>query len=243
MRARSLLTFALAAAATGARGDVFLTSENLNASLKEMRRQQRQQTRDAEPEQRAQALFELGVAADALAQLLTDEVTAHGSQEKQLIDLALSRSEKIGVTIAYQRDKSRFFYDGKAFRQYLETVPEGENVAKAAFWLVETEFYRSDPGDPDGMLAAAEHKKEFLASYPEFELTPDVGVFLAIDYRDLSRHYGSAGDALSRRRFAERAKEQFAKVSGAFPDAEQGQIATEMLRRFERELAEQEPPS
>ena len=243
MRAWTVLGLALTVVATGARGDVFLTTENLNASLKEMLRQQRRLTPDAEPGQRAEALFNLGVAADALAQLLTDEVIAHGSQEKQLIDLALSRTRKMGVKIAYQREKSRFFYDGQAFRLYLEAAPDGEHAAEAAFWLVETEFYRSDPGDPERMLAAAEHKKEFLARYPAFPLAPDVGVFLAIDYRDLSRHYRSSGEEESWRRFADRAKAQLSRVGEGFPDTEQGRIAAEMLRRFERELAKHEPPS
>jgi hypothetical protein len=223
------------AGAVHAYADIILTGEALNTSLKSMQRHQRR-VPEGTPDQRAAATFDLGVEADALAQLLTDEVAAHGMQERQLIELALRRTREIGVRIEWMRAKDRFFYDGEAFRRYLEMAPKGRRAAESAFWLVETEFYQTSGGDPKAILPAIERKKSFLARHPNFQLAPDVSVFLAIDYRDLFRHYRARGDRRSAARFEKLAREQFRNVAARHPGTDQGRIAAEMLRRFEAEL-------
>jgi hypothetical protein len=216
--------------------DVILTGEALNSSLKNMQRLQRQM-QEGTPDQRAATTFELGVEADALATLLTDEVAAHGMQERQLLELALKRTRDAGVLIRWMIAKDRFFYDGDAFRRYLAAAPNGPKAAESAFWLVETEFYQTSGGDPTEILPSIERKKAFLARHPTFQLAPDVGVFVAIDYRDLFRHYRDKGDARRAARFEKLARAQFARVAARHPDTEQGRIAAEMRRRLEAEVS------
>lgn len=223
----------LCAAARGG-ADVILTSEALNASLKNLQRQN-QRMQEGSPELRAAATFDLGVEADALSTLLSDEVAAHGMQERQLLELALRRTRDIGVNIQWMIAKDRFFYDGDAFRRYLALAPSGPKAAESAFWLVETEFYQTSGGDPQAILAAIDRKKAFLGRHPAFQLAPDVGVFLAIDYRDLYRHHRDAGDAARAAHFETLAREQFGRVAARHPGADQGRIAAEMLRRLEAE--------
>ena len=236
----SVVSVVLALTLAGdARADVILSAEALNTALKTIERLQRQIPSGA-PVARAEALFQLGAEADRLAVLLNDEVAAHGMQEKPLIDLALDRTREIGIAITYNREKEKFFYDGAAFREYLKQAPRGPRAAEAAFWTLENEFYRSSPGDAPSLLAAAERKQAFLRRYPRFKLAADVGVWLAIDYRDLYRHYQEAGDAANRDRFRELARAQFGRVARSFHGTEQGKIAAEMLRRFEAEVRTRE---
>lgn len=225
----ALAAFALALAPPGgAAADVILSAEKLNAALEKMQSLQREGT--------AVAHFQLGVECDALATLLSDEVAGHGMQEKALIDAGLARLRELQVAIEYDGDKRRFFYDGAAFRQYLKDAPRGPRAAEAAFWLVENEFYRAKAKDPASLLSASEGKQAFLRRYPKFKLAADVGVFLAIDYRDLYRHYQASDDAAQRDRFRELARTQFRSVVQRFPGSEQAKIAEEMLRRLEDEI-------
>lgn len=225
---------ALLLATVPARGDVILSAEALNDSLKTLQRHQRQ-VAQAGPADASQALFDLGVAADALASLLSDEVAAHGMQERQLLELALRRTRDIGVAIQWVIEKDRFFYDGAAFRAYLERVPDGPRAAEARFWIVETEFYRTSREDPAAIRAAIETKKAFLRRHPAFTLAPNVGVFLAIDYRDLSRYLADAGRRGEAARYARLAREQFARVARAHPGTDPGKIAAELLERMKAE--------
>lgn len=236
MRAAAALAALLLFAAAPARADVILSAENLNASLKTLQRLRRD-IEAAPAAQRPELVFQLGVAADALASLLTDELVAHGLQERQLLELAQKRTREMGVSIGWQVEKKRFFYDGEAFRTYLSLAPRGPNAAAAEFWQLETEFYQASGEDPDprAILPALERKKAFLTKYPKFPLAPDVGVFIAIDYRDLYRHYAGKGDAGRAARYRKLARDQFARVAAAYPGHDQGKIAAEMLRRLEAE--------
>ena len=134
---RARATLAALAVLVGARAsaDVLLTSENLNAALKNLERLQIKR-QEGTPEARAAATFDLGVEADVLSTLLSDEVAAHGMQERLLLELALRRTREIGVGIAWMIAKDRFFYDGEAFRLYLRMAPRGPRAAESAFWLL-----------------------------------------------------------------------------------------------------------
>ena len=230
----SVAVLVVLAAAGSAGADVILSAERLNTSLKNMQRLQRQM-REGTPEAQASATFDLGVEADALATLLSDEVAAHGMQERPLLELALRRTREIGVRVEWMVAKDRFFYDGEAFRRYLARAPRGPRAAESAFWLLETEFYQTSGGDPKAIQPAIERKKAFLARHASFPLAPDVGVFLAIDYRDLFRHHRDKGDRAQAARYEKLARQQFRRVAGRHPDTEQGRIAAEMLRRLDAE--------
>jgi len=236
---RVLAAMLLLACTGGLRADVILSADALNAALKKLQRMQ-QQSEAGTLKQRAEALFQLGVEADALTTLLNDEVTAHGMQEKGLIDLGLSRARESGVEVTWTAEKRKFFYDGAAFEQCLKLAPGGPRAALAAFWLLENEFYRSRAEAAASLLAAMERKKAFLQRYPGFKAAGDVAVFLAIDYRDLYRHYQAQGDAAQRDRFRELARAQWKGVMRRFPKSEPAKIAEEMLRRFEAEVRARE---
>lgn len=217
------------------RADIILSAAGLNNTLKTMERLHRQMAA-GRPGERAEALFQVGFEGDALASLLNDEVAAHGSQEKPLIDLALSRTRELGVAIAYNREKQKFFYDGAAFRQYLKEAPKGPRAAEATFKVIEGEFFQSSATDAAALASAAERKADFLRRYPKFPSSVEVSLMLAIDYRDLYRHYEGAGDVANRDRFGELTRKQLQATVRRHPGTEQAQIAAELLRRFEAEL-------
>jgi hypothetical protein len=235
--ATQLLVGLLALASTVVRieADVILTAENLNSSLKKMERLQQQTAGTAT--ERSDAVFALGLEGDALATLLSDEVIAHGMQEKPLIDLALARTKELGVAITYNREKRKFFYDGAGFRRYLEMAPAGRHAAQASFKMLEGDFYQSTAGDIDRVLAAAERKKAFLARYPKFQLNVEVTLMLAIDYRDLFLHYDAREDGKNRTRYRDLVRQQFRLVMRRFPGTEQADIARKLLQRFDEQLA------
>lgn len=232
-REAAALLLALSAA-SGLRADVILTSEKLNESLKAMQRFQNQAAAGTKGEQ-AEVLFDLGVEADALASLLTDEVTEHGMQEQHLLELAMRRTRDMGHKIEWSIEKKRFFYDGSAFRAYLQRAPKGRRVAEASFWIVETEFYKTSRDNPAGILKAIDRKKIFLKTHPSFKLVPEVSVFLAIDYRDLFRYYSDRGKTTQAQRFRKLARDQFDRVASAYPGEDAGRIAVEMRKRLDAE--------
>ena len=76
----------------------------------------------------ADALFALGEEANALALLMSREVAAHGQQQQGLLELALTRTSALGVDITWSSGHQRYFYDGAAFRRYLELAPESPDA-------------------------------------------------------------------------------------------------------------------
>jgi hypothetical protein len=222
-------------AARDARADIILSSQVLNDALKEMQRQ-RQTRASGAPAERLEALFQLGVLADGLASLLNEEVAAHGAQERALIELAISRTGELGLVIAYDDTKKKFFYDLVAFRHYLEEAPAGPRAAEAEFELIEGEFFRSTGEDAEALAASVERKKRWLARYPSREGSPDVSLFLAIDYRDLYRRFEEAGNASMRNRYRDLTRRQLRATARTYPKTEPGDVAAKMLPRFEEEV-------
>ncbi len=227
----------LTANATVARADVILTTTNLNESLKTMERL-RQQIGSAPAGSRADLLFQIGLEGEALAELMSDEVIAHGMDQKPLLDLGLARTKAIGVGIAWDREKRKFLYDGAAFRQALEDAPNGTRAADATFKVIEGEFFRSTGKNVTEVLAAARRKEAFIKAYPRHARLPDVNLMLGIDLRDLARLYQELKDRPHFARYRDRARTQLRLVSRRYPGAEQGKVATEMLKRFDAEFGE-----
>jgi TolA-binding protein len=216
--------------------DIILSAQNLSAALKKMQRLQ-QEIASAPAAHKAEAVFQFGVEGDALASLLSDEVVAHGMQEKALIDLALTRARELGVAIAYNDEKRKFFYDGAAFERYVKETPRGPHLAEASFWMVENEFYRLGGSDPAQILVAVEHKRAFLRRHPAFALNAEVDLFLGIDFRDLYRLY--ADDTPKRDRYLTLARQQLRRVSTRYAGSEQAVVAAEMLRRLDQEVKQE----
>jgi len=214
--------------------DVILSAAALNDALKRMERLQ-QTIAVSTGTVRANAWFELGVTADALTTLINDEVAAHGSQEKALIDLGLSRTRELGIAIAYDSPKKKFFYDNAAFREYLAASPRGARAADAGFKLIEGDFFQSSATDAPGIVAAAERKRTFLRQHRSYAGAVEVHLMLSVDYRDLYRHYRTAGDAANRDRYRDLTRQQLQVLMKSYRQAEQAEIARRMLQRFDEE--------
>jgi hypothetical protein len=229
------LAIAACLSADGAAADIILSAAGLNATLKKME-QLRAQTSSGTADERAEALFLIGVEADALAELLNDEVAAHGSQEKALIDLALARTGELGVAIAYNREKKKFFYDNAAFKTYAASHPRGRRIAESEFKILEGEYFQSAASDIGAVKASVERKQAFLAKHPAFELNSEVSLMLSIDYRDLYRHYRDAKDAPNRDRYLALTRRQLGATVSRYKGSEQSTIAAEILRRFNEEV-------
>ncbi len=231
------LVACLAGWAVDLRADVFLSAGAVNDTLKKM-----QKFRDAiavpatAGTVRAEAWFQIGIEADGLTSRINDEVAAHGSQEKPLIDLAVSRSGELGVAIAYEAGKKKFFYDNAAFRQYLARMPRGARAADATFKLIEGDFFQSLATDAAGLLPGAQRKRGFLRQYPKYGNAVEVHLMLSVDYRDLFRHYQTANDVVNRDRYRDLTRQQLRTLMKTFPGAEQAEIARRMLQRFDDEL-------
>lgn len=215
--------------------DVILSATIVNDTLKKLQRLQ-QTIGSATGAARSGALFQVGVEADGLASLINDEIAAHGSQDKALIDLAVSRTRELGVVITYDAGKKKFFYDNAAFREYLRVASRGTHAAEAAFKLLEGDFFQSTAADTAAILAAAERKRMFLRQYRSFPAAVEVHLMLSVDYRDLHRHYQSTGDSANRERYRNLTRQQLLLLMKSFPDAEQAEIARRMLARFDQEL-------
>jgi hypothetical protein len=224
-------TFAVAIvvfAATAARADVIMSAPALNTTLKAMEKWQREAV-SQETRVREEALFRLGAEADGLASIMNLEVESHGMQERELLDLALSRTKELGVGIAYNRDKKKFFYDGAAFGAYLEAAPRGAHAAAAEFKLLSYQFYQSSPTDTAALTAAADAKKRFLSRHPTFEANAEMRLYLAVDYRDLYRRHQEAKDSLADR-FRRLARAECDRIERMYPRTEQADAARQLLR-------------
>lgn len=237
MTVRSLL-FGMAVSAlvvVAHASEVILTSEGLNETLKQMQRI-RQGMENAAPAVRADGLYELGVLATELANVLSEEVALYDSQQGGLVQLALDRTGELGLKISWVQEKERFLYDAAAFKEYLQLSPDGQHAGESAYQVLEAEFVQLAADDPSSLLQAAEHKQDYLKQYPDHERSPEVALILAIDYRDLWRLYRSAADEENEARYRELTRNQFLNVSKNYPDVRQAKIAAGLQTRFETEV-------
>jgi hypothetical protein len=219
---------AMTLVATAAHADIIMSAPQLNATLKTMDRLTRAASSSAAHDH-DEALFQLGAEADSLASIMNLEVESHGMQERELLDLALSRTKELGVAIAYNRDKKKFFYDGAAFADYLKAAPRGAHAAVAEFKLLSYQFYQSPATDTAALTAAADAKKRFLARYPRFDANAEVRLYLAVDYRDLYRRQQEAKDP-SAERFRRLARAECNRIERMYPRTEQADAARQLSR-------------
>jgi hypothetical protein len=212
-----------------ASADVIMSAPALNATLKTMEKLKRQTTAERKPE-REEALFQLGTEADGLASIMNLEVESHGMQERELLDLALSRTKELGVAVVYNRDKKKFFYGGAAFAEYLKAAPRGAHAAAAEFKLLSNGFYQSSAADIPALVAAAGAKKRFLARYPGFEGNAELRLYLAVDYRDLHRRYRDTRDDANAASYRRLARGECLRIVRQYPRTEQADAARQLLR-------------
>jgi hypothetical protein len=215
--------------------EVILSAENLNAALKQIQRT-RIALNTAVEEEQAGLWFQLGVAADDLAILLTNEVIVYDMQQQGLIDLAMQRTAQSEIAILWYPEKKRFIYDGSAFREYLARVQDGEQAGESAFRLLQIEFFQADGNDAASLQLAAERKREYLQRYPDHKRAAETGILLAVDYRDLWRLSRQEGDLENTRRYGELVRDQLQRVAQRYPGTREGKIAEGLSERFEAEL-------
>jgi hypothetical protein len=185
----------------------------------------------------ADAVFTLGEEARALADLMSKEVAAHGWQQKPMLELALRRTAALGVHIAWSAAHQRFFYDGEAYRRYLEAAPEGMHAADSMFQLLWYDFYQAETADHAALVAQAAYAKEFLRRFPDSANAAEAGLFLAINYRDLWRGCRQSTAEDCDGRYAALAREQFRRVATEHAGSDQSEIASRLLQRFDMEAA------
>ncbi|MEP6813563.1 MAG: hypothetical protein ABI990_11285, partial [Actinomycetota bacterium] len=135
---------------------------------------------------------------------------------------------------AYHREKKTFVYDGAAFREYLTQAPRGPHAAAAEFTLLSYGFYQSSATDTAAVTVAAAAKERFLARHPRFEANAEVRLYLAVDYRDLSRRYAEAHDGVSAARYRRLARAECARIARQYPGTDQANAARQMLRGLDR---------
>lgn len=211
-----------------AQADVIMSAPALNTTLKTMERLKRQVAAQVKPDREA-ALFQLGVEADGLVSIMNLEVESHGMQERELLDLALSRTKELGVGVAYNRDKKKFFYDGAAFADYLAEAPRGAHAAAAEFKLLSYRFYQSSAADVAALVAGVDAKKRFLARYPAFDANAELRLYLAVDYRDLHRRYLAARDQANAAAYRRLARAECLRIARQYPRTEQADAARRLL--------------
>lgn len=214
--------------AAAAQADVIMSAPALNTTLKTMERLKRQVAAQVKPDREA-ALFQLGVEADGLVSIMNLEVESHGMQERELLDLALSRTKELGVGVAYNRDKKKFFYDGAAFADYLAEAPRGAHAAAAEFKLLSYRFYQSSAADVAALVAGVDAKKRFLARYPAFDANAELRLYLAVDYRDLHRRYLAARDQANAAAYRRLARAECLRIARQYPRTEQADAARRLL--------------
>lgn len=225
---------------TNAGAHLFVTGETLDDALGSIEAHAAAEESDGETAEAEQvydeSLYRLGEAAWALAELMNEEVRAHGLEQWPLMTQGVERARALGVDIKWSEDHQRFFYDGAAYRRYLARVPGGQFAADSRYRLIELDFYLGEPDIP-ALAEKARAKREFLDDYPAFPARARVGLFLGIDYRDLYRlcldeHADCEPD------YAQLAIEQFRKIAEANADDDSGELARRLL---ERTLEEVEP--
>lgn len=217
--------------------DTILGGEYLDDTLRQMR-QLTQQLQDTSPgSAQAKTTFALGLKAAALAELLSKEVSAHGEQQRPLLDSAVKRAAQLNIGIGWSSDHQRYFYDGAAFQRYLELAPEGRFAADSWFQTVQQDFYYADQRDPVSLTRAAARKQAFLDKFPQHNNIGKVGIFLGIDYRDIWRRCRELEDPVCAAHYRELTRGQLRKVAAVNAGTNTSEIAARMLRRFELELA------
>jgi hypothetical protein len=185
------------------------------------------------------AAYALGLEAVALAELLSKEVAAHGDPEDLMIATTVQGAAEVGVVIHWSGEHQRYYYDGAAFRRYLELAPSGSHAADCWFRIIEQSFYFSGESDRDSLASAAAQKQEFLANYPSYEKADVIGIYLSIDYRDLWRSCRDTGDRECAARYLNLAQATLQGIASDYGDMNSGDIAARMLIRVDKEMGEQ----
>ena len=131
-----------------AHADVILSADDADDILRELHLLVAQIHGSHDVSTQTFAAYALGLEATALAELLSKEVAAHGDLEDLMIVTTVQGAAEVGVLIHWSGEHQRYYYDGAAFRQYLELAPSGSHAADCWFRITEKSFYFSGELDP-----------------------------------------------------------------------------------------------
>ncbi len=222
-----------------AHSDVILSADDADDILRELHLLTAQIHGSYDVSTQSFAAYALGLEAATLAELLSKEVAAHGDPEDLMLATTVQGAAEVGVVIHWSGEHQRYYYDGAAFRRYLELAPSGSHAADCWFRIIEKSFYFSAELDRDSLAFAAAQKQDFLTNYPSYDKADMIGIYLSIDYRDLWRGCRDTGDRECAARYLDLAQETLQGIASDYSDMNSGNIAGRMLIRVEKEMGEQ----
>lgn len=236
--ATCLLVFAGLTSSTVALAHLFLTEQSLHDALASIAEGYARIPAAGFERGDPEAWFRVGEAGWALADLMNEEVRVHGLGQQALMTEAIERAREYGVSIAWSDDHQRFFYDGDAYRRYLEADAAGTFAADSRYRLIELDFYLAASDSISALRARADEKRSFLDDYPAFAAAARVGIFLGIDYRDLYRLCTGNGDSDGDcgQLYGDLALQAFRQVAETHADSDSGEVARRLLQRTSDEI-------
>jgi hypothetical protein len=189
MRASAALVLALASSAMG--HDV----ERAEVLLGEIAANRRVAADGPTESDRAEAVFRIGEAVEALVEALNRDVAAHGKREL-FADLLVQRLQAYALNVTWVPGQGRYAYDLGAFSEYLRRLPRGRWAPEAKFRLMAQKFYATlgtDPAtlvgtDVAGLLEAVAEEERFLGEHASHPRAGTVRFFLAVDHYRIARN-------------------------------------------------------
>jgi hypothetical protein len=192
----------------------------------------------AEPDQEARldALFRTGEAVLRLVEALNQDALAHGEPSPLAREL-VGRLRTYSIHVTFSERTRQHAYDLAAFEEYLRRAPGGRRAPDARFRLLARAFYETlgaDPAtlldtDPAAVLRAIKAEEQFLQDYPRHDKAGQVQFFLAVDYYRVSRNVPEAARA---RAYAERARQELARVVAGMPETFEARAAAVLIERL-----------
>ena len=230
----------LLAVVGSAHAHIPLSPEILNDSFDELEAAQAKAETEKNTSKQAAAIYEIALMANGLMNLLNEEVQLQGFSQQSLLDWATATAADLGVEISWSEKHQRYFYAGKAFRRYLEVMPDGINAANSQYHLIETSFYLGNSENRESMVARTSTEKDFLQRFPDSGNVGRVAMFLSVDYRDIWRSCKAANEPDCANQYAKLNRDHLAAISVSYDGTRTAELARTMLRRFETEFANSE---
>jgi hypothetical protein len=236
VNAAIVAAMALAAQSNLALAHVVLDPEQVQGLLTEVARQRHLAHDEADSRAGAESLFRLGELAEALVDLLNQDLAAHGSPDL-LATLLVARLAGHGVRITLDPRLNRYAYDLAAFREYLSRAPNGPRAADARYRILAARFYALPPPetaavpaeDATALLAAVHDAERFLRDYPGHTQADRVRFFVAVDTYRAAQLPASPAARGERAMRARRALEAVVRVA---PESVEAQAARVLLEKL-----------
>jgi hypothetical protein len=212
-----------------ARADYVMGAAEVNTSLKNIARARASMNESAEPARKAEALFIVGAEAEDLATMINLEIASHQFEQKPLIDLAVERCGRLGVTLRFDPGAGSYSYDRAAFAEYVKLHPQGPEALHARYLLLERAFEERNPAD----VAALERTVREAAALRalDAERACELEFFEAVASMELAQARPAAGAARVRALRA-RATEAFEHVSRSCPLTPEATLSRTHLQRL-----------